>query len=373
MNRVTNIPGRRRGRKVAAGAAAIVTAVSLTACSALPGITVEQIPLPSPGGIGDAISINAKFANALNLPAQAKVRLGGTDVGEVTDITAKDYQADVKMNVSKSVKIPVGTGAELRQATPLGDVFVALLPPSDTGNGYMKEGDTLSGNTSAAATVEDLLVSMTAQVDSGSIGSLQTIFTELSTAISGNASELNGAITGFTDAISKFNDNSKQVDQAMAETSKLTGQLAAGRDQIAAAINKLPPAINAVNDNLDLIMDTLDKTNKVTSATNDFLDSQKANLVELFQNLNTTLAALDKTAPQMGPLMDRLVTLNPKWKRSTQGNAAAVATKLYWLTPGAGFDSRSRIPEVEDLDDGLKSLQQTLRTVLGRMGGQGAN
>lgn len=365
-----------RIKKLALGAVTVVTTASLTACGALPGITVEQIPLPSPGGLGETIELKARFDNALNLPNQAKVRLNGTDVGEVADITADNYQAVVTMNISESAKIPVGTGAELRQATPLGDVFVALDLPPTADQGFMTEGQTLSGETSAAATVEDLLISMTAQVDSGSIASLQTIFTELSTAISGENKyqELQGAINGFTSAISKFNANAAEVDKAMANTAKLTGQLAAGRNQIAAAVNKLPPAINVVNDELGLILDTLAKSNQVTQATADFLNKREGALIELTGHLATTMVALDKTAPQLEPLMKRLFELNPKWQNSTPGSAATVATRLWWLTPGVGFDSGSRWPELQDIPNTVESLQQTLTLILARLTGtRGAN
>lgn len=363
-------------KKLAMGSVSVITALSLTACGTLPGITVEQIPLPSPGGLGDTIEIFAEFDNALNLPGQAKVRLNGTDVGEVGDIVAKNYKAVVTMNIAESTRIPVGTGAELRQATPLGDVFVALEVPADASAGVMKAGDTLTGATSAAATVEDLLVSMTTQVDSGSIASLTQIFNELSTAISGEDKylELQGAINGFTTAISRFNQNSAEVDTAMANTRVLTAQLAAGRNQITAAVNKLPPAIATLNDELGLIVDTLNKSNEVTAATSDFLATSKDDLVELFSHLATAAIALDKTAPQLEPLMQRLFELNPKWQGSTPGSAATVATKLYYLTPGVGFDSASRFPELADLDGSLKSLQQTLSIVLARLNGtNGAN
>ena len=97
----------------------------------MPGLTVEQLPLPAPGGVGDGKTLTARFDNALNLPSRAKVKLNGTDVGEVSDITVHDYTAVVTMKVARDAQIPVGTGAELRQATPLGDVFVALMPPAN--------------------------------------------------------------------------------------------------------------------------------------------------------------------------------------------------------------------------------------------------
>ncbi len=357
-------------RKVAAAAVALVTTVSLAACGSIPGLTVEQIPLPAPGGIGDAITVHASFDNALNLPAQAKVRLAGTDVGQVDDIVAADYRADVTMSVSKDVALPVGTGAELRQATPLGDVFVALIPPKDTSKGMIGDGGTLTGPTSAAATVEDLLVSMTGLVDGGSVGALQRIFTELSTAVSGNAPELRGAIDGFTTAIDKMNRNASEVDQAFATTARLTQQLADGREQIAASINKLPGAIDAINGDIGLIVSTLDKTNKVTDATNDFLRTERANLPEMLGHLNQTLIALGDAAPTLGPLADTLAKLNPKWVKSTQGSAALVSAKVFWLTPGAGFDSASRLPEGSDITQADHALQQTLARLLARLMGR---
>ena len=83
---------------------------------------------PAPGGVGDGITVRTSFDNALNLPARAKVRLRGTDVGMVTNIVAKDYRAYVTMVVSKNVKLPINTGAELRQAA-VGRRLRRLQPP----------------------------------------------------------------------------------------------------------------------------------------------------------------------------------------------------------------------------------------------------
>lgn len=343
--------------------------MGLTGCGLLPSLTVEQIPLPAPGGIGDSITITANFANALNLPAQAKVKLNGTDVGQVSDLVAKDYTAMVTMQVSKKTKLPVGTGAELRQATPLGDVFVALLPPIEARDGLMVDGDTLTGPTSAAATVEDLLISMSGVVDSGSLNSLTIILTELSSAVATNPSDLNGAIRGLTTGIRKLNQSSAAVDRSLAATRVLSGQLADGRAQIMASINKLGPALESLNGQIATILTTLDKTQQVTAATNDFLDSDQDNLVEMLGHLSTVLAGLRQAAGPLGSLADNLHEFTPKWVKSTPGSAAAVSSKVYWLSPGVGFDSASRLPEIQDVDEGSAALQQTLTRLLARITG----
>ncbi|MEE3852481.1 MlaD family protein [Gordonia sp. LSe1-13] len=341
----------------------------MSGCGVVPGLTVEQIPLPAPGGIGDSIDITATFENALNLPTRAKVKLNGMDVGQVSDIVAEDYTAVVTMQVGNATQLPVGTGAELRQATPLGDVFVALLPPPGEPEGYLADGDELGGETSAAATVEDLLVSTAGVVDSGSLNSLTVILTELSKAVSPNPDALSGSIEGLTTAITKFNENAARVDESMRVTSVLTGQLADGRAQIMASINKLAPAVNAVNSQIGQILTTLDKTNQVTAATNDFLESDSDNLVELLAHLETALDGLREGAVTLGPLADNLAELTPKWVKATPGSAAALSSKVYYLNPGVGFDSATRLPELDDVDSASEALQQTLTRLLARLNG----
>ena len=59
---------RTRAAVIFGGAATL----AWSGCRRLPGLTVEQIPLPAPGGIGESITVRTSFDNALNLPARAK-------------------------------------------------------------------------------------------------------------------------------------------------------------------------------------------------------------------------------------------------------------------------------------------------------------
>ena len=86
-------------------------------------------------------------------------------------------------------------------------------------------------------------------------------------------------------------------------------------------------------------------------------------------HLSTVMAGLRQAAGPLGSLADNLHTLTPKWIKATPGSAAAVSAKVYWLNPGVGFDSASRLPEVEDIDEGSAALQQTLARLLARLTG----
>lgn len=367
MNLRKESVGRVRGA-VVTGLAAVML---LSGCGVIPSLTIDQIPLPAPGGVGGGYEIKGSFDNALNLPSSAKVKLNGNNVGLVENISAGNYKAEVTMMVGKDVELPIGTGAELRQATPLGDVFVALLPPEGgASQGLMKAGDSLSGETSAAATVEDLLVTATAFVDGGAIKYLTEVVNELSNAVGGKAPELTGFIKGMTTGISRLAQNSGEIDKALQSLNGLSRDLSNGREQLVASINTVGPAFDVLDGQIPSIVTTMDKTKVVTDALGNFLDSQSENTVELTNNLLVDVKALHKATAELGPVADKLKVLTPKWvNEATPGSAATVAARVWFLSTGFGVDAGSRLPELADVDQGINSLHQTLVRVLARLTG----
>ncbi|MGB0971924.1 MAG: MlaD family protein, partial [Mycobacterium sp.] len=121
-----------------AAAAAMVT----TGCS----LGLGDLPLPAPGvGAGGGYTVTAVFANALNLPAEARVKLSGADVGTLRSLVAKNYTAVAELEIKDGVQIPADSTIELRSATPLGDVFIAINPPvpAKPGAPLLQNGDTI--------------------------------------------------------------------------------------------------------------------------------------------------------------------------------------------------------------------------------------
>ena len=110
-----------------------VLPLALSICLTAAGCGTEglaSLPLPAPGVGSGGYTLTAVFSNALNLPSNAKVKLAGADVGELESMVARNYTAVTTLRIMDGVQLPRGSTAELRSATPLGDVFVALKPPS---------------------------------------------------------------------------------------------------------------------------------------------------------------------------------------------------------------------------------------------------
>jgi virulence factor Mce-like protein len=358
----------RRKAAVIAGLAVGTVAV-VAGCSSAPTLTIEQIPLPAPGGLTGGPTINAVFTNALNLPTKAKVKLGGNDIGQVDKISTSDYQAHVKMTLKKGTDIPVGSTAQLRQATPLGDVFVALIP-SDNTSGLMQSGDTIPiEHTSAGASVEDLLVSASAFVDGGILNGATNVVHELSAAVGDHPEDVATVLRGFTTAVSRLSQNTDEINESLGNIESLTGDLARGRDQLSGSIATLGPVLALVNGQINNILSLVNKTGPVTAAMNDFLGSESDNAVSMVASLKSVAQDLNSAAGLFAPVSDQVAATLPKFAKSVRGSSAAVSAKLYWITPGYGFDSGSRLPEIDDIGQGVNSLHQTLVRLLARLTG----
>lgn len=94
--------------------AILVVAVGATACSSN---GLSSLPLPAPTVGSGGYRITAVFSNALNLPASAKVKLAGADVGQMESMVARNYTAVTTIRIMDGVRLPQGSTAELRSAT----------------------------------------------------------------------------------------------------------------------------------------------------------------------------------------------------------------------------------------------------------------
>lgn len=171
----------RRPIRRAAGAVALAVALTAGGCGFDPG----RVPVPGTGITGGTYPIRIEFANVLNLPDQAKVIADGLQVGTVTGVQLVDAgqapgetgHVTVDAKIRKSVALPIGTTAELRQDTILGDIHVALTTPSGgAGEPVLPSGGTIPlRQTKPPVQIEDAMASVAAFVQGGAVNQLQDI------------------------------------------------------------------------------------------------------------------------------------------------------------------------------------------------------
>ncbi|MFC9664654.1 MCE family protein [Nocardia sp. NPDC127606] len=337
------------------------------------GVTVQDLPLPRPSIGTDSYRVHAIFTNALNLPASAHVKIGGSDVGEVTEISTRNYLADVELSIRGDVRLPANATAELRQATPLGDVYVAIsLPPRTSDQQLLRPGDTITQqNTSAGASVEDLLLSVATLVNGGALNRVATIATELDSMVAGRGPMLAHLITEMTAATTALNERSDQFDGMLGQVDGLLTQFDQRRAELSAVADTVPGMIGAIADDNRKIGDLLGKIAVTSAALQDFADTSTTDLAALLDSTEKLTSSLARMGGNFAGTLDALHEVTPKLLSTLRGNAMAFYGTANYLGLGALYDPGSKVPDVTDVDAFGGSLLDVLQRVYARVhGGQ---
>jgi virulence factor Mce-like protein len=223
---------------------------------------LDSLPLPAPGIGSGGYLITAVFANALNLPGHAKVKLSGADIGQMESIVARNYTAVTTLRIMDGARIPVGSTAELRSATPLGDVFVAIKPPAriDPSAPLLKNGDAIGlESTASAATVESVLSSAALLVNGGAVQNFTNIINGAGKATGDQGKAFGELINQSNELLGKLNARSGEIETALRETSTLADRLDARSAALTELLNAAGPATDTLVDNTSQLADLVEQ------------------------------------------------------------------------------------------------------------------
>ncbi len=117
----------------------------LVGLAALAFLSIKLGKLEVIGNTG--YNVQAEFSNIGGLKAGATVEIAGVDVGRVTNITLKDYQALVVMRMKQNVKISDDSIASIKTKGLIGEKYVSLSPGGS--DKMMAAGGTLHETESA--------------------------------------------------------------------------------------------------------------------------------------------------------------------------------------------------------------------------------
>ncbi|GAB2552655.1 MlaD family protein [Nocardia heshunensis] len=171
---------------------ALIAAVVLTLAVGGCGFDPGAIEVPGTRVGGRTYQIHIQFADVLNLPPGAKVFANGVLVGNLDSVRIvvpgpdgrPNGFAEVTLDITDRAKLSVDTTAELQQATPLGDMYVALTSHPDAGGPVLGPDSTIPmQRTIPTRQVEDTLAGLATAMGSGALLDLQTTVRQLNTAL----------------------------------------------------------------------------------------------------------------------------------------------------------------------------------------------
>lgn len=324
--------------------AAVAAAVTLLASGC--GAGLGSLPLPAPGMSAGGYQLTAVFANALNLPAKAKVKLAGADVGQMDSMVARNYTAVTTLRIMDGVRIPVGSTAELRSATPLGDVFISINQPTPVQPDapLLKDGDTIGlEDTEAAATVESVLSSAALLVNGGTVRNFTNIVNGAGAATGDQGEALGNLISKSNTLLGKLNARSADIQSALTATARLADRLDEKNDALTEVLEAAGPATDVLAENTAQLAEVIEQIGDTTRLLGRFpsiagTDETGRSLVK---DANALSAAFNDVALDPDTSLAALNRLMPPLIKSTAGSSISVRVSIdrliFGSMPDAGF------------------------------------
>ncbi|WP_322860595.1 MlaD family protein [Mycobacterium europaeum] len=366
----------------ARGVLTVMAAAMVTAGCATNGLA--SLPLPAPGLGSGGYSLNAVFSNALNLPMNAKVKLAGADVGQLESMVARNYTAVTRLRIRDGVQLPQGSTAELRTATPLGDVFVALKPPAagEPDAPLLKDGDTIGlDSTAAAATVESVLSSAAILVNGGAVRNFTNIINGFGKATGDQGQAFGDMIRKSNELLGRLDSRSDQISAALTQLSQLADQLDAKNQTVTDLMAAARPATAALADNTTQLSNVAVQVGDTSRLLARFpsIGGTDTSGRSIIRDLNTVAAAANDVAMSPDTSWLSINRLIPALVKSTAGNSISVNVGVDKIMlgslPDIGFpgDIGLHGPHHYNVNLLVGTLKYTLWRLQERVVGRGPN
>jgi len=362
--------------------AAIMAVMVVSSGCATNGLA--SLPLPVPGLGSGGYTLTAVFSNALNLPMNAKVKLAGADVGQVESMIARNYTAVTTLRIRDGVQLPRGSTAELRTATPLGDVFVSLKPPGDPDatTPMLQDGDTIGlDSTAAAATVESVLSSAAVLVNGGAVRNFTNIINGFGKATGDQGQAFGDLIRKSNQLVGTLDSRSGQLSSTLTELSRLSDQLDAKDRTIAELMTAANPASSALSANTTALSNLVTQVGDTTRLLARFpsIGGTDSSGRSMIRDLNTIAGAANDVAVSPDTSFLALNRLIPPLVKSMAGNSISVNVSVDKIVlgslPGIGFpgDIGLHGPHHYNVNLLVGTLKYTLWRLQERLVGRGPN
>lgn len=276
-----------------AAAALLLVAGSLSGC----GLTASSIPLPGASVSGETYTLKAVFTDALNLPAQAKVKLGGVDIGRVADMTVDGYNAVVEMTISAQYEVPRGSRMQLRQTSALGDMYVAITAPAKPTRGFLEDGDVVTTKfTRESPGIEDALAAMSTLTNGGGISQVTTIVRESNRALARGSGSVPALLDELTAVMATLDARTGDINAILESSAGMTRTLRKNQSTIDAVLRDIGPAAELVADQTDELVVLLQRID---------------HLARTGQNVVASVGAqARRLLASVGPMLDGFIALD---------------------------------------------------------------
>ncbi|WP_051485929.1 MCE family protein [Nocardioides sp. J54] len=269
----------------------------------------QSIPLPGGAGAG-GYEVVVTLEDATNLVAKATCRSGDTVVGSIASVELdENLDARVVCRIDQDVELPANAVATLRETSLLGERYVALDPPTDEEpTGRLAPGAEITASrTAAQPDTEMVLGALSLVLNGGSLGSIETISRELSTALE-QPGDVRTTTRRLEALVSTLDGRRDSLVQALESLSRLSATLADQRSVIGQALDAVPDGLAALDRQRPALTRTLRRLSRLSRTAVPLIRDTRAATVRDLENLEPVLAQLNLAKRDLSQTVERLAS-----------------------------------------------------------------
>ncbi|WP_228046107.1 MCE family protein [Saccharopolyspora montiporae] len=289
---------------------ALVAGVTLSGCGSG---GLYDVPLPGGADLGEQPDrVIVHFTDVLDLVPQSSVKVNDVAAGRVDNIgLARDGRtAVVTLLVADQVRLPENAEARLRQSSLLGEKFVELAEPvAEPPRGELADNAVIGvESTNRNTQIEEVLGALSALLNGGNVDQLNTIVTELNSAMSGNEAELRSLLAHVEHLTARLDGQRGDITRAIDSLDRLSGEFNAQRDKLDEGLRDLQPGLQVVNEQRDQLVAMLAQLDRLSGLAVDTVDRSKEDMLANLRALGPTLQKLQETGENLPRAMEFFVT-----------------------------------------------------------------
>jgi phospholipid/cholesterol/gamma-HCH transport system substrate-binding protein len=306
--------------------------------AAMVGAVCAGCSLQTTGALKGNLHLRATFPDVQQLAAGEAVEISDVQVGSVTGIHLKGYQAVVNMSLKSGTKIPQGTTALLTQTSLLGEQYIDLqFPPSydPTTGPWMKSGDVLPPKATEGLEIfAGQAASVLAAITSGDLASAVRAIYE---GIGGRGPEINAIISQLSKLLDALSAQQPAITATIDGLSRLGSTLAGGTGELTALVDNLTSATGVFATDRQKLMTALSQlTTLAANLNNDVLAPHLDQIESLLAKLDPVLGQLVASKPLLERLIDGLKAFVDIVPRARFGDSLALYAWIAGLMSANG-------------------------------------
>jgi phospholipid/cholesterol/gamma-HCH transport system substrate-binding protein len=299
------------------------------------GLDAGKLPFVNTGH-----TVHAQFRDAAGLQKGDNVRVAGVLVGKVDSVKLSynpithDELVDVAMKVNSATHVDVGSRADIKIETLLGQVYIALRPSGTT---PLRNDTILAGSTSTPTSITTAFNGLGERAGAINVNQLAKSFDVLSSTFANTPASVRGSLVGLERLSMTISSRDAELKALLGRTNVVTNTLASHDAQVAKLINDSNLILKTVDQQRTvihtLLIDTTALSKQLTGLVADnraAINPALSHLKTVIDTLNANQAAIYRTLQLAGPFVRLFSNTigNGKWFDTYVANLGPFAAQV---------------------------------------------